>query len=79
MRRLFRFAAARMPRVSPTERIALRSGTVSVERDAFAGTLSARTLLDRYTPALPTTNDLTMLSTRVLRRCTRRTICISES
>lgn len=61
MRRLFRFAAAKVPRISATERIALRSGTVGIEREAFAGTLSARTLLERYTPATPTANDVAML------------------
>lgn len=61
MQRLFHYAKRVMPRISPTERIALESGTSGLERFAFAGSLSARHL-EAYTPRAPTANDELMRS-----------------
>ena len=48
-RRIFELARRMTPRVSQTERIALVSGTVGLERLALAGTL-CKAHLDAYAP-----------------------------
>ena len=50
-----------MPPISRTEQIALESGTVGVERLAFAGTLRTSSLA-KYAPAAPTPTDERMLA-----------------
>lgn len=59
--RLFSFAQKSVPRMSSTERIALRSGTPGVERLVFDGTLTASSL-ERYRPHALTPTDRKMIA-----------------
>ena len=60
MKRLFQFAKTTMPSISKTERIALQSGSVGIERNVFAGKFCANSLSKYKIPTL-TKNDTKML------------------
>lgn len=61
MTRIFRFAQRSVPKMSSTERIALRSGTAGIERAAFAGDMSLDTF-KKYAPHPLTATDKRMLA-----------------
>lgn len=60
MKRLFKFAQKTMPSISKTERIALYSGSVGVERNVFSGKISIKSF-DSYKINPLTKNDTKML------------------
>lgn len=61
MNRLFTFARRVMPKISSTEKIALKSGTSSIEKLAFYGSLDHGSIPLRYKSFELTNNDKTML------------------
>lgn len=60
--KLFNFAKQVMPKISNTEKIALKSGTSSIEKLAFSGTLTHSTIPTTYKPFPLTANDKKMIS-----------------
>jgi acyl-CoA dehydrogenase len=67
-KRVYRMAKSVMPAISPTESIALASGTIGFDRDIFTGSPSLKHLIKTYEPKL-TASEREFISTQVDELC----------